>query len=113
MTTSTGAATGARIPLARVRHLRVHVKGFTSHPDLPQELRGTYAGLPAAVIHYLEAAGGHRVELLPVHEFLDDNHLLDRGLRNYWGYNTINYFAPRPAIPAAATGRQVPNSRRW
>jgi glycogen operon protein len=74
----------------------LHVKGFTAtHPDVPAELRGTYAGLahPAAIA-YLKDLGVTAVELMPVHEFLHDQHLIDRGLRNYWGYNTIGYFAP-------------------
>src|SRR5918997_987604 len=74
----------------------LHVKGFTArHPDLPPELRGTYAGLAAPpVIAYLKDLGITAVELLPVHAFLDDRHLLEKGLRNYWGYNSINFFAP-------------------
>jgi isoamylase len=74
----------------------LHVKGFTAqHPDIPPELRGTYAGLahPTA-IDYLKKLGITAVELMPVHEFVDDKHLLERGLRNYWGYNSINFFAP-------------------
>jgi glycogen operon protein len=73
-----------------------HVKGFTIlHPEIPRELRGTYAGLahPAA-IGYLRDLGITAVELLPVHQFVHDRHLLDKGLRNYWGYNSIGYFAP-------------------
>src|ERR671911_2980488 len=74
----------------------LHVKGFTArHPDLPPALRGTYAGLAAPpVIAYLKDLGVTAVELLPVHAFLDDRHLLEKGLRNYWGYNSINFFAP-------------------
>jgi glycogen operon protein len=74
----------------------MHVKGFTErHPDLPDDLRGTYAGLAAPpVIAYLKELGVTAVELLPVHAFLDDRHLLEQGLTNYWGYNTIGYFAP-------------------
>ncbi len=74
----------------------VHVKGFTArHPDVPEALRGTYSGLghPAAIEH-LTGLGVTAVELLPVHQFVHDAHLLDRGLRNYWGYNSIAYFAP-------------------
>jgi isoamylase len=74
----------------------VHVKGFTArHPDIPAELRGTYAGLahPAA-IDYLKRLGVTAVELMPVHQFTHDGHLLELGLRNYWGYNSIGYFAP-------------------
>jgi glycogen operon protein len=74
----------------------VHVKGFTMrHPDVPEPLRGTYAGLasPAAIAH-LRRLGVTAVELLPVHEILDDEVLVKRGLANYWGYNTLGYFAP-------------------
>lgn len=74
----------------------VHVKGFTArHPDIPEELRGTYAGLshPAAIAH-LKKLGITAVELMPIHAFIDDKVLIDRGLKNYWGYNTINFFAP-------------------
>jgi glycogen operon protein len=73
-----------------------HVKGFTiRHPDIPEEIRGTYAGLahPAAVEH-LKQLQITAVELMPVHQFIHDKHLVDRGLRNYWGYNSIGYFAP-------------------
>ncbi len=74
----------------------LHVKGFTAqHPEIPEELRGTYAGLAHPVaIEYLKKLGITAVELMPVHDFVDDKHLLDTGLRNYWGYNTINFFAP-------------------
>jgi glycogen operon protein len=74
----------------------VHVRGFTmQHPDVPPALRGTYAGLASApVIEYLKRLGVTTIELLPVHTFVDDRQLVERGLRNYWGYNTIGYFAP-------------------
>ena len=74
----------------------VHVKGFTArHPGVPAEKRGTYAGLVSEpAIEYLKSLGITAVELLPVHDFLDDKHLVDRGLRNYWGYNTTNFFSP-------------------
>ncbi len=74
----------------------LHVKGFSElSPFVPESLRGTYAGLSTGpVIDYLKRLGVTAVELLPVHSFLDDKHLIDQGLRNYWGYNTINYFAP-------------------
>jgi isoamylase len=73
-----------------------HVKGLTArHPEVPKPLRGTYAGLATRpMIEYFKLLGITAVELLPVHAFLDDKMLLDRGLRNYWGYNTINFFAP-------------------
>jgi isoamylase len=74
----------------------MHVKGFTAlHPDVPDNLRGTYLGLTSpAVIEYLKNLGITAVELMPVHDFLDDKHLLDKGLHNYWGYNTTNFFSP-------------------
>jgi isoamylase len=74
----------------------VHVKGFTAtHPEVPPELRGTYAGLSSpAALAYLVKLGITAVELMPVHDFLQDKILLDKGLRNYWGYNTTNFFAP-------------------
>ena len=74
----------------------VHVKGFTArHPAIPEELRGTYAGLahPAAIDH-LRDLGVNTVELLPIHQFVHDGHLGEKGLSNYWGYNTIGFFAP-------------------
>jgi glycogen operon protein len=84
----------------------VHVKGFTQrHPGIPEELRGTYAGLghPAA-IEYLQALGVTAVELLPVHQFVQDSHLVERGLRNYWGYNSIGFMAPHNDY--SASGQQ-------
>jgi len=74
----------------------LHVKGFTRlHPEIPPHLRGTYAGLASApAIEHLKRLGVTAVELMPVHFFVDDKHLLDRGLRNYWGYNSIGFFAP-------------------
>jgi isoamylase len=82
----------------------LHVKGFSAkNPDVPEELRGTYAGLAhEASIRYLEALGITAVELMPVHEFVHDGHLLDRGLRNYWGYNTIAFFAPHTEYGSVA-----------
>jgi glycogen operon protein len=74
----------------------VHVHGFTArHPDVPKNLRGTYAGLATPeVIEHLQQVGVTAVELLPVHHFIRDKHLVDRGLTNYWGYNSIGFFAP-------------------
>jgi isoamylase len=88
----------------------LHVKGFTRlHPAVPEELRGTYAGLAhPAVIEYLLSLGVTAVELQPVHQFVHDNHLLERGLRNYWGYNTIGFFAPHAEYAASGSrGQQV------
>ncbi|HEX9970163.1 MAG TPA: glycogen debranching protein GlgX [Acidimicrobiales bacterium] len=74
----------------------VHVKGFTArHPGIPEELRGSYAGLAHPVaVDYLVNLGVTAVELLPVHQFVHDSHLTERGLRNYWGYNSIGFLAP-------------------
>jgi isoamylase len=74
----------------------LHVGGFTRlHPDVPEPLRGTFAGLACPpVIDHLQRLGVTTVELMPVHAFLDDRYLVERGLRNYWGYNTIGFFAP-------------------
>ena len=75
-----------------------HVRGFTMrHPEVPAPLRGTFAGMSThAVIDYLKALGITSVELLPVQSFVDERHLAAHGLRNYWGYNTIGFFAPEP-----------------
>jgi isoamylase len=74
----------------------LHVKGFTmQHPDILPKLRGTYAGLAMApAIEHLKSLGVTTVELMPVHAFLDDRHLVERGMRNYWGYNSIGFMAP-------------------
>ena len=84
------------IPMDESIVYEVHVKGFTAnHPEIPEHMRGTYAALGTDVcIDYLKKLGITAVELMPVHAFLDDKHLVDRGLSNYWGYNTINFFAP-------------------
>jgi glycogen operon protein len=85
-----------RIPWHQSLIYVAHVRGFTiQHPGVPPELRGTYAGLahPAAIQH-LMALGITAIELLPVHEILVEKHLIDRGLTNYWGYNTLGFFAP-------------------
>jgi isoamylase len=88
----------------------LHVRGFTMrHQDVPPELRGTYAGLahPAAVEHLLRL-GVTAVELMPVHQFVSEPPLLRRGLGNYWGYNTLGYFAPHAAYCSSGTrGEQV------
>ncbi|MEW2000213.1 glycogen debranching protein GlgX [Streptomyces coelicoflavus] len=93
----------------------LHVRGFTRlHPEIPPELRGTYAGLahPAAIGH-LTRLGVTAVELLPVHQFAHESHLLERGLRNYWGYNSVGYFAPHAAYAASGTtGEQVGEFKR-
>ncbi|MFJ1925894.1 glycogen debranching protein GlgX [Streptomyces sp. NPDC088131] len=93
----------------------LHVRGFTErHPGIPAELRGTYAGLahPVAIGH-LKHLGVTAVELLPVHQFAHEDHLLRRGLHNYWGYNSIGYFAPHAGYCASGTaGQQVGEFKR-
>lgn len=86
----------------------VHVRGFTAtHPGVPQELRGTYAGLAhEAAIQHLADLGVTAVELLPVHRSVPEQFLVDRGLTNYWGYNTIGFFAPQANYSAAARAGQ-------
>src|SRR5271165_2867370 len=88
-----GGDCSPQTPLNESIIYELHVKGFSElNPNLPDELRGTYAGLAhTASIEYLVKLGVTAVELLPVHQFVDDGHLLDRGLRNYWGYNTLGY----------------------
>ncbi|MER7234783.1 glycogen debranching protein GlgX [Streptomyces olivaceus] len=87
-----------------------HVRGLSrTHPDVPPELRGTYAGLAhPAVVNHLTSLGVTAVELMPVHQFVHDGVLQDRGLSNYWGYNTIGFFAPHNGYAALGTrGQQV------
>ena len=87
----------------------LHVKGFTAqHPDVPDALRGTYAGLatPAAIAH-LVSLGVTAVELMPVQARADEHALHQRGLTNYWGYNTLGFFAPEPRLAAATTPQGV------
>ena len=88
----------------------LHVRGFTMrHPGVPPELRGTYTALTLPpVIDYLKGLGITAVELLPVHQYIADKHLRERGLTNYWGYNSIGYFAPEASYARAGTvGQQV------
>jgi isoamylase len=97
-----------RIPWRDTVIYEMHVKGFTQkHPHVPEKLRGTYAGLAQpAVIAYLKDLGITTVQLLPVHQHLDDQFLIDKGLTNYWGYNTIGFFAPHNeygSVPDPAT----------
>ncbi len=83
-------------PLSDSVIYEVNVRGYSiRNPMVPEHLRGTYAGLASeASINYLKQLGITAVELLPVHHFIDEGHLVDRGLRDYWGYNTLGYFAP-------------------
>ncbi len=95
-----------RIPYHDTVIYEAHVKGLTmTHPDVPEEVRGTYAGLSHPVmIEHLKKRGVTAVELMPVHQFVQDHHLQQRGLANHWGYNTIGFFAPHNAY--AASGQQ-------
>ena len=98
------------IPWHRTIIYELHVKGFTMrHPAVPPELRGTYAALTCPeVVDYLKALGITAVELMPVHQFIADKHLEDRGLTNYWGYNSIGFFAPDARYAnSGVTGEQV------
>src|ERR1700742_310073 len=85
-----------RVPWHDTVIYEAHVRGLTMrHPEVPKHLRGTYAGLATApVIEHFKRLGITTVELMPVHAFVDDRTLIEKGLRNYWGYNTIGFFAP-------------------
>ncbi|GHI10040.1 glycogen operon protein GlgX homolog [Streptomyces cellostaticus] len=99
-----------RRPYADSVVYEAHVRGLTrTHPDVPERLRGTYAALAhPAVIEHLTTLGVTAVELMPVHQFVQDGVLQDRGLANYWGYNTIGFFAPHHAYAAfGSRGQQV------
>ena len=93
-----------RTPWHKTLIYELHVKGFTQlHPEVPERLRGTYAGLASEpAIRHLADLGITAVELLPVHHFLDDRHLIERGLTNYWGYNTLAFLAPHSRYAATA-----------
>ena len=102
--------TNPKIPYHDTIIYEVHVKGFTmQHPDIPAEIRGTYAGMAHPVtIAYLKELGVTAVELMPMHHFIADHHLVEKGLTNYWGYNTIGFFAPDPRYSSSGvTGEQI------
>lgn len=86
------------VPWDRTIIYEAHVRGFTKlHPALDEKVRGTYKGLGAQnVIDYVKSLGVTTIELLPIHTFINDSHLLERNLTNYWGYNSIGFFAPDP-----------------
>ena len=93
-----------------------HVKGLTeTHPDIPDAMRGTYAAIGhPAIIEHLQALGITAIELMPVHHFANDSTLIDKGLSNYWGYNTIGFLAPDSSTaPARIPAARCRNSRRW
>jgi isoamylase len=94
-----------RIPWRDLVIYEAHVRGLSiRHPQVPPHLRGTYAGLATApIVDHLVRLGVTAIELMPVHFFVDDRHLLEKGLRNYWGYNTLGFFAPE--MRYSSTGR--------
>ena len=104
-----GEAGRQNVPWDQTVVYEVHVKGFTQkYPGIPENLRGTYAGFASRpMVDYLTALGVTSIELLPVHTFINDSHLLKKQLTNYWGYNTIGFFAPDPRYAS-----DVPNSLR-
>ena len=104
-----GTAAAGFVPWDHAIIYEAHVKGFTKlHQKVAEGLRGTYAGLgTSAVIEYVKSLGVTAIELLPVHTFINDSQLVERGLTNYWGYNSIGFFAPDPRYAA-----DVPNSLR-
>ena len=104
-----GEAGRQAVPWDQTVVYEVHVKGFTKkHPGVPEKLRGTYAGFASQpMVDYLSALGVTSIELLPIHTFINDDNLLEKKLTNYWGYNTIGFFAPDPRYAS-----DVPNSLR-
>ena len=100
-----------RVPYHESVIYEAHVRGLTmAHPRVPEEMRGTYAGLAhPAVIEHLQRLGVTAVELMPVHHFVSEHDLVERGLANYWGYNTLAFLAPHARYSSAGTlGQQVP-----
>jgi len=107
---SWGGDTRPRTPWHKTIIYELHVKGFTKlYPEVPEEMRGTYAGLAhPSVVDYLRSLGVTAVELMPVHQFVSDKYLHERGLTNYWGYNSIGFFAPHAAYSSGGVmGQQV------
>ena len=102
--------TPPNIPFHKSVIYEAHVRGLTErHPELPQALRGTYAGMAhPVIIDYLQQLGVTAVELMPVHHFISQRHLVEKGLCNYWGYDTIGFFAPHAAYASrGSAGQQV------
>ena len=97
-----------RTPWHQTLIYELHVKGFTKRmPDVPEKFQGTYAGVASeTAIEHLKSLGVTAVELMPVHHHVDDRHLVERGLCNYWGYNTLAYFAPDLRYAAGGTARE-------
>lgn len=88
--------TKPNVPWSKTIFYETHVKGFTQlHPGISEKLRGTYEGLgDKQIVDYIKSLGITSVELLPIHSFPDDSHLLDKGLKNFWGYNSLGFFSP-------------------
>ena len=104
-----------RIPWHQTVIYETHVRGMTMrHPFVPELLRGTYAGMACpAVLDHLRQLGVTTIELMPVHQFISERHLLDRGLTNYWGYNSIGFFAPDNRYASSGgAGQQVTEFKR-
>ncbi|MFD0998588.1 glycogen debranching protein GlgX [Ohtaekwangia kribbensis] len=102
--------TPPRIPYHKSIIYEAHVRGFTMlHPDIPKDIRGSYSALAHPVtIEYLKKLGITAIELMPVHHFIADRHLVEKGLTNYWGYNTIGFFAPEVRYSSSGVlGEQV------
>ncbi|MGH7529822.1 MAG: glycogen debranching protein GlgX, partial [Gemmatimonadales bacterium] len=104
-----GGDAAPSVPWNRTVIYECHVKGMTvRHPDVPEALRGTYLGLCSPpIIEHLLGLGVTSVELLPIHQFINDRRLVERGLTNYWGYNTIGFFAPDARYATRLAGEQV------
>jgi glycogen operon protein len=100
-----------RTPWSETVIYEAHVKGFTAlNRQIPEEFRGTYRGIAdPQSIEYLQSLGVTAVELMPIHHFLDDRVLIDRGLSNYWGYNTVGFFAPEPRYGSSKIPGEVVN----
>ena len=96
-------------PWERTIIYETHLRGFTmQHPAVPKEFRGTFSGLMQhEVIEYISSLGVTAIELLPIHAFVDDSYLIEKGLRNYWGYNSIGFFAPQPRYLATPFVNEV------
>ncbi len=97
------------VPWADTIIYEAHVKGLTRlYEDVPERLRGSYAALGhPAVIAHLQRLGITAIELMPVHAFLQDRHLIDKGLRNYWGYNTLGFFVPEPGYRSSGSSNEL------
>jgi isoamylase len=98
-----------KTPYQKTVIYEAHVRGLTmTHPRIPEEIRGTYSAVAhPAIIEHLQSLGVTAIELMPVHQFVQDDTLLQKGLRNYWGYNTIGFFAPHNEYAQNTDGQQV------